>query len=70
MNYNQQAGYYKHIPICQLNISGLSSHSETALSNFIYKRGIYIIALQEIGCDKEMDVNTFPGKSTFSVDLP
>ena len=67
MDNNQQAGYYKHIPICQLNISGLSSHSETALSNFIFKRGIDIIAIQEIGCDKEIDVNTFPGKSTFSV---
>ena len=58
---------YKHIPICQLNISGLSAHSQTALSHFIYKRSIEILALQEIRSDSELNVNTFPNMSKFSV---
>ena len=37
------------------------------MSLFIYKRSIEILALQEIGSDSELNVNTFPNMSTFSV---
>ena len=57
----------KHIPICQININGLSSHTKTSLAHFIDKRSIDIMALQEINCSNELDVGIFPGMSTFSV---
>ena len=64
---SDQHQQFKHVPICQLNISGLSAHSKTSLSHFIYKRGIDVLAVQETGSDCELEVNTFPSMSSFSV---
>ena len=58
---------FKHVPICQININWLSAHVETTLAHFLDKRGIEVLALQEVKNNEPLDVGIFPGMSTFSV---
>ena len=50
---------------CQLNIDGLSSHSTTALDNFISDNSVDILALQEVG-QRNLPADQFVNKITFS----
>jgi hypothetical protein len=56
---------YKHLPICQININGLSAQVETTLEHFIHKRSIGVLALQEVR-KNEVRQDLFPGMTTFS----
>ena len=53
------------MPICQININGLSAQVETTLEQFIHKRSIDVLALQEVR-NKELRQDLFPGMTTFS----
>lgn len=54
----------KYLPVCQVNINGLSKHSITSLGKFIHQRNISILALQETKTES-IQMNQFPGMSTF-----
>ena len=51
--------------MCQLNVSGLSNHTITALEKFIADQKIDILALQEIGMNKHPH-SLFQGKCTYT----
>ena len=54
------------VSICQLNISGLSAHSSTAIDHYCSERGISVLALQETGTIPGEDI--FKNLKTFGVD--
>jgi len=54
----------QYLPVCQLNINGLSKHSITSLAKFIHQRNLSILALQETKTET-IQVNQFAGMSTF-----
>jgi exonuclease III len=63
---NQNAGN-KPINVCQININGLSKHSQTALDKFSFDQQLSIVALQEtnLNSNKTKDLSGFTNLETF-----
>ena len=57
---------FNMVSTCQINISGLSAHSQTAIDHYCSDTGISILALQETGTTPKEDV--FKNFTTFGTD--